>query len=184
MDDTARLQLQKMITANNVEDNTNLIRQLKHSVLLQKDINQLELIKLQLKSHELDEGNEVKQKEKEQQIYQMGIEQCSFLFTYYTDLFNRIRKNEIDMNILNKFLNVLQNIEDGKLDQHEGSFAVGSLLKEMYIDSALRKADKLNEPEIVKKESIKIDWKEYKEIQEKKQKDFVRQPVNSIRLKK
>ena len=41
MDDNARLQLQKMIKANDVEDMTELIRDLKHSVLLRDDINKL-----------------------------------------------------------------------------------------------------------------------------------------------
>ena len=34
-------------------------------------------------------------------------------------------------------INVLHNIEEGKLDQHEGSFEVGKLLKEIYIDLSL-----------------------------------------------
>ena len=44
--------------------------------------------------------------------------------------------------MLNKFLNVLKQIEDGKIDQHEGSYMVGTILKEIYIDSALKKAEK------------------------------------------
>jgi hypothetical protein len=55
-----------------------------------------------------------------------------------------VRKDEIDITILNKFLDVLKQIEDGKLDQHEGSFLVGTILKELYVDSALKKAEKLN----------------------------------------
>jgi hypothetical protein len=30
------------------------------------------------------------------------------------------------------------------LDQHEGSFIVGTILKELYIDSALKRGDKLD----------------------------------------
>ena len=41
MDDNQRLHLQKMIAANNVEDNTELIRQLKHSHVLREDVNNL-----------------------------------------------------------------------------------------------------------------------------------------------
>ena len=59
------------------------------------------------------------------------------------DIYNKIRKDEIDMTILLKFLDVLKKIEDNELDQHEGSFEVGKLLKELYVDSALRKAEKL-----------------------------------------
>ena len=41
MDEKSRLHLQKMIAANDVEDQTPLIRQLKHSTLIQNDINNL-----------------------------------------------------------------------------------------------------------------------------------------------
>ena len=52
------------------------------------------------------------------------------------------------------------------MDQHEGSFLVGSILKELYIDSALRKAEKLDangEPrEEPKKPEKDISWKQFK----------------------
>ena len=32
--------------------------------------------------------------------------------------------------------------ENGKTDQHEASFKIGKLLKELYIDSALKQAEK------------------------------------------
>jgi hypothetical protein len=154
MDDRQRLQLQKMIKANDVEDQTQLIRDLKHSHLLQNDINAL--LKLKAKyNNNLD------------LIQQSAPMECNFLFTYYTDIYNKIRKDEIDLKILNKFLNVLRQIEDGELDQHEGSFVVGTLLKEIYVDSALRKADKLNEEHEKEQEKtlepvINMSWKEYK----------------------
>ena len=47
------------------------------------------------------------------------------------------------MDILLQLINVLHYIEDGAVDQHEGSVMVGKLLKEIYIDGAVRKADKL-----------------------------------------
>lgn len=45
MDDTQRIQLQQLIKTNNVEDQTGLIRELKHSVKLRTDINNMLLIK-------------------------------------------------------------------------------------------------------------------------------------------
>ena len=45
MDNNQRLHLQKMINANNVEDNTDLIRQLKHSHILREDVNNLIMLK-------------------------------------------------------------------------------------------------------------------------------------------
>jgi hypothetical protein len=46
--------------------------------------------------------------------------------------------------LMDKFLNVLERIENGELDQHEGSFIVGTILKELYIDSALKRGEKLD----------------------------------------
>jgi hypothetical protein len=157
MDANARLHLQEMVKANNVEDQTELIRELKHSHLLQEDINNLIMIM-------------AKNKNDPEKVNQLGMEECSFLFTYYTDIYNKIRKDEIDLKILNKFLNVLQRIENGEIDQHEGSYFVGQLLKELYVDSALKKAGKLEEqnktePVPEKNGGMKVSWKDFKKFQ-------------------
>ena len=81
MDSNARLQLQKMVKANNVEDQTELIRELKHSYLLQDDINILIKIKNTYKNDQ-------------DKIHKQGMEECSFLFTYYTDIYNKIRNGK------------------------------------------------------------------------------------------
>ena len=127
MDDNQRLQLQNMIQANNVEDQTSLIRNLKHSMILRTQVTQLVL----LKSNYGDDAEKINIE---------GMRECNFLFTYYTDIYNKVRKGELDLQMLTKFLDVLKDIEDGVLNQHEGSFQVGSILKEMYVDSALKKA--------------------------------------------
>lgn len=154
MDDNQRLHLQKMITANNVEDSTDLIRRLKHSHILRENVDNL--IMLKAKYH--DDPEKI-------QLEAMG--QCNFLFTYYTDIYNKIRKDEIDLKILYNAIDVLRDIEDCKLDQHEGAFAFGTLLKQIYVDSALKKAEKLNaetgdkEPEY-KGPQVNISWTEFK----------------------
>jgi hypothetical protein len=161
MNEDQKLQLQKMINANNVSDQTDLIRRLKHSQIFKNEINTMMLIKGKYR------GNEEKIKEE-------CIQECGFLYSYYTDLFNKIKNDEIDLSILFKFIDVLKKIEDGEVDQHEGAFLVGTLLKEIYIDSALKKADKLNkkydlEKKEVESEPIKnISWKQFKEKNNKK----------------
>jgi len=158
MDDKARLQLQNMIKANNVEDQTGLIRELKHSVILRENIGKL--LELMKKYGDDQEG-----------LNMECMCECSFLFNYYTDIYNKVRKNEIDLQILYKFLGVLQDIEEGNVDQHEGSFIVGTLLKELYVDSALKKADKLNKEhendndnEEQREPALQISWKDYKKM--------------------
>ena len=152
MDEKSRLQLNNMLSANNVLDQTELIRNLKHSHILRNNINEL----ISLRAKHMDNDNALKME---------AMISCEFLCTYYTDLYNKIRKDEIDLKILFEFINVLEKIEEGKLDQHEGSFEVGTLLKKIYIDSALRKADKLNKDEVVfepQKPLVDISWKDYK----------------------
>ena len=153
MDDKQRLQLSNMLKTNNVEDQTELIRTLKHSIILRKDLNNM--IELRTKYAGDDD-----------KIYEECAGKCNFLFNYYTDIFNKIRKNELDISLFNQFLDVLEKIEDGEMDQHEGSFEVGTILKKIYVDSALKKADKLNENEVIKEEpkhaTNKISWKQFK----------------------
>ena len=57
--------------------------------------------------------------------------------TVYTDIYNKVKKEELDLATLEKMLNVLGRIETGELDQHSGAHEVGKLLKKMYIDAAL-----------------------------------------------
>ena len=160
MDDKTRLQLQNMIKANNAEDQTSLIRELKHSDIFKKEIATL----LNLKKQYANDQDK---------LHMECMIECSFLFNYYTDLYNKIRKDEIDMEILYQFLDVLKQIEDGMVDQHEGSFMVGTLLKKIYVDSALKKADKLereraaeaaNTPVVVREDPVEISWKQFKRM--------------------
>ena len=155
MNDSQRLQLQNMIKANNVEDQTQLIRNLKHSLLLRNEVNNMILIK-------------AKYRDDPEKINLECVKECNFLFNYYTDIYNKLRKDELDVNLFFKLLDILKSIEDEELDQHEGSFKVGTILKEIYIDSSLKKAEKLNEnaekPPEPKKPEVQISWKQFKSI--------------------
>jgi hypothetical protein len=158
MNDLERLNLQKMIQANDAENNTNLIRNLKHSKLILTDVD--ELLNLKKQYSRMAKSNPTA-------FEQMCVNKCQFLFNNYTDIFNKVKKDEIDLNILIRLLNVLHSIEEGQVDQHEGSFEVGKLLKEIYIDSALRKADKLDEKYSTDKQEKqippkKMTWMDFK----------------------
>tara|TARA_B000000477_G_C5972219_1_gene176907 strand:- start:35 stop:526 length:492 start_codon:yes stop_codon:yes gene_type:complete len=163
MDKNERIQLDKMLRANNTEDCTNEIREKKHSKLLKNDVKKM--IELKEKYKRLKYSNK-------NQYETMLKSQCSFIYEKYTDIFNRINKDEIDFDILWKFLDVLEKIEAGELDQHEGSYAVGSLLKQIYIDSSIKKGEKIDK-KYAKKKKTKVDktknisWNEYKNLNNK-----------------
>jgi len=157
MDQTDRLNLKKMIQNNDVEDCTSQIRSKKHSPLIQKDV--LKLIQLKKQYEYLDN----------EKFDDLVVSQCNFIFTNYTDIFNKVKKDEINLETLFEFLNILKAIEDGKLDQHEGAFEVGKILKKMYIDSALMKSEKLDKETgkmVVKPVAVakNISWNQFKKM--------------------
>ena len=79
-------------------------------------------------------------------LYKNILEQkCGFLWQNYTNLFNRLIKDELNLNILSAFINTLKQIEDGELDQHEASYKIGDVLKKMYIDSAMTRQKKIDD---------------------------------------
>ena len=156
MNDNQRLQLQEMIKANNVEDQTDIIRQLKHSVILRENIKNMMMIKSRFTE--------------QTEIHRECMMTSSFLFQYYTDIYNKILQDELNYELMEQFLNVLERIENGELDQHEGSFIVGTLLKELYIDSALKRGEKLDKEYADAKpkplEGTNISWKQFKQQQQ------------------
>jgi hypothetical protein len=160
MDTLDRLNLNKMINANNVEDCTEEIRKKKHSQLIRDDV--IRLMTLKKKYSRLAQSNP-------QQFDAMCVSQCNFIFNGYMDIFNKVKKDEMNMDILHQLLDVLKNIEECRLDQHTGAFEVGKLLKAMYIDSALLKADKIDKKtgkkiETPKPQEKKISWAEFKAL--------------------
>ena len=158
MNDADRLQLKKLINENKetAVDQTNLIRQLKHSHILRDNVQSL----IDLKEKYKDDDDSI-------QLY--GISECSFLFNYYTDIYNKIKNDEINLEMLYKFFDVLEKIENNEIDQHEASFEIGTVLKEIYVDSALKKENKLDNSDntnrdeiIIRPVSEHISYKEYK----------------------
>ena len=82
-----------------------------------------------------------------------------------------MKKEEIKLSTLWDLLNVLERIENNELDQHAGAYEVGMLLKQIYVDGALMKSEKLDSKtgKKIKKpnNTKKISWKEYKAMQSK-----------------
>jgi hypothetical protein len=154
-----KLQLQEMIKTNDVEDKTDLIRATKHSKLIREQVKLLEQLKQQ--HYELYKNNF-------QDFDTLTVEKCSFLFQNYTDIYNKVLKNEVNLEILNKFLDALELIENGEVDQHEASVKVGTYLKELYVDSALKKTEKMDAENSNKddknNEFVEISWSEYKRV--------------------
>jgi|TARA_B110000259_G_C13670886_1_gene264276 hypothetical protein len=74
----------------------------------------------------------------------------------YTLIYNKLLKNDLDIKILYKFLDVLETIENGTSDQHEASYEIGLLLKKIYVDKKLEDA-----PNNFVSPTKNISWKKY-----------------------
>lgn len=159
MNSNEKLNLKRLIDENHCEDNTDNIRKLKHSVKMRDDIRKIEQLK---------KSNAAMRRLQPTEFAELCQKESTFLFNNYTDIFNKILKDEIDLLIMTKMLSILKMIEDGKVDQHEGSYAFGKVLKELYIDSAIKHGDNLDkEHESDKVEPVEgktISWKQYKKI--------------------
>ena len=152
MDSQDRLNLKRLISEYKPEETTEKIRDLKHSSKIKEDVERY--LKLKSKYARLPRQTQL-------QMYQ---NQCSFLYENYTNIFNKLVKEQLDLTILYRLLIVLKGIEDEKYDQHEGSVMVGQILKQLYIDSALKGGNQ-NEKKPKKerkRKGKKISWTEYK----------------------
>jgi len=159
LSDDERLQLKKLISESDAADNTEHIRKVKHSVPIRDSIRAMDTLKVSHKA--LKEADP-------QAFEELCKEKARFLYDNYTDIFNKVLKDEIDFRIMSRLLIVLKLIEDEKVDQHEGSVMVGKILKELYLDSAVKHADALNqqrEPDVEPEPKVEpkaISWKKYK----------------------
>jgi hypothetical protein len=145
------IDLKRLISQADCEDNTANIRTLKHSPRIRADMEVLV-------KYLADAGSAATDDE--------AREVAPFLATHYGDIFKRIVKHEIDLGIMHQVLLVLEAIESGTLDQHQGSVVVGKLLKELYLDSAVRHGQHLDEAyaqeQVPKEEGKSVSWSTYK----------------------
>ncbi len=152
MDSKDRLNLKKLITEYKPEETTNKIRDLKHSMKIKNDVETIILTKRKYANLKKDT------------IERMCSNKASFLFNNYYNIYNRLMKDQLNLEILGRLIMVLKSIEEGRYDQHEASTIVGQILKEMYIDSALRgeKTKSKSGKAERKKKGKNVSWNDFK----------------------
>jgi len=161
LNDDERLHLDKMIKEFNADDNTTQIRTLRHSRKIKENVERLLNLKRKYPRMRLNDKDKFEK---------LVISHCNFLWNNYTNIFNRLMRDEMDINILYTFIDKLRAIEDGEEDQHEASVGVGKILKRLYIDSALRREKKYetNDDGTKKKErkpQANLTWAKFKASQ-------------------
>ena len=147
------LKLNDMIKEGDCIDNTDTIRQLKHSSLITQNLNSL----LRIKKKYKDEHIIVDLKELDEEC----LKECRFLFDNYTSIYNKLLRDQIDLKVFYKFLYYLKQIEDGQLTFYQASYEIGTLLKSMYVDPIVEDKEKEKE----KSRNVKsISWDEFKKL--------------------
>lgn len=152
IDDETRLNFDNMLKESGAEDNTQKIRQLKHSDKIRNQVAIMQDIKK--KYSRLGKKS----------IEKMLETKCYWLWKNYTNIFNKLKKDELNLQILDKFLSTLKDVETKMMDQHEASVKIGQILKELYVDSALQKEKKREKhrKKKLKPPRVNISWNEYK----------------------
>ena len=161
MNEQESLDLKRMVGEINCDNNTDRIRKLKHSSEIAHNVKKIADIRKQMPQLSHSE------------LLSKCQTECAFLYSHYTDIFHKCICGEVDLVMMGKFLTVLQMIENGTVDQHEGSVYIGKILKEIYVDSALKRADALDAAAAAatsadgdqappKPVAKSISWKEFK----------------------
>jgi hypothetical protein len=138
MSQNQKLKLDELIKNSDFKDNTEHIRGVKHSSKIEDDIYRF----LSLKKKYSRTSKET--------FESMCMRQCSFLFNNYTDIYNRLIRDELNLELFGKFIQILKKIENGEEDQTSASVMVGTILKEIYVDTALRRENKNKQKEDTK----------------------------------
>ena len=152
MDNNRKRELERLIQENDTKDQTQSIKERKHSSKLRDQVLTLYAIKY-------------KQQHKSMEAMQEMIKrECEFLYTDYRELYEILTTKHMDLGMMLKMLELLGNIENSKMTQHESSFALGQMLKEMYIDPKInQRVEELDDNnEVIDVEPIELSWKHYK----------------------
>lgn len=157
-----RLNLKKMISqSQDFVDHTEDIRRVKHSGLLLDSMRDIEKLKRAKRDLQLSDP---------EAFETMCRETAPLMYNLYRDIFRKLVKDEINLVIMVKLIRVLEMIEQGQMDQNEGSVMVGKVLKDLYVDSAVREGDRLD----------KEREKEREQTQEKEDPSAQREPAKQI----
>ena len=154
------LNLQSLMSAAKgvQQDNTDYIRKHKISSSIRKDVERMKELKSR---YTIEQQNE-------ESFVELCRQECSYLFMQQPGIFYRLFKNELDLTLLQKVIDTLQQIEDGHINQHDASVNIGQLVADLYTDSALKAAANLDakNPAEAKPEAKRpvhsISWSEYR----------------------
>tara|TARA_B110000503_G_C7135877_1_gene408758 strand:- start:397 stop:990 length:594 start_codon:yes stop_codon:yes gene_type:complete len=135
-----RLDLKQLMRSSegDYQDNTDGIRRLKHSDLILADIHVMEKLKVEFRDMRESRPNE---------FSELCRKKCSFMYNAYTDIYNRQYKDNLDTKVMEEALVTLKKIENGEINQQEGSVLMGKLFYKVFVNSAVKQEEAINESE-------------------------------------
>jgi hypothetical protein len=148
MNEEQRLQLSELMKTNNTVDNTEVIRNLRHSKKIRKCVETIESIRINNPDADL------------KRLDELCMESAGFLFRNYTVIYNKLIRNQLDINMFYVFLDKIKDIENGKLTQQDAAYDIGMLLRNMYIDPRMKEMEEKKEPDY--KKGKNISWGDFK----------------------
>lgn len=159
MNEAEQQKLEEIIQRNNVQDNTKKIQKLKHSDKIRKDVAQIRNVKRRIKTKDF------------RRLDSECSRHCVFLYRHYPNIYNKLLKDEIDIQILYKFLDALEAIEKGEKTQHEASYDIGMLLRKLYVEKKVDIHNDPNKPKDKKtrqnnRKGSKVSYADFKKMNE------------------
>jgi hypothetical protein len=120
-------QLQDLMerTKGGYVDSTNMIREFKHSRSMLSEIVNLRAIR-QIYSDPVE-------------LRSQSFECAPFLANHFQSIFMRIVKGDLDLDILEKAVYILKDIEEGKFNQEEGAKKFSAMMLELYAQGIVKK---------------------------------------------
>ena len=69
----------------------------------------------------------------------------------------------MNLSLMMRLLEILEKIENKELNQHEGSFLLGNILKSIYVDTKLEETEGENDKSETN-EVMNLSWNEFKRM--------------------
>jgi len=113
--------LDDIIKEHKIEDNTDYVVNNKKASIIRKEFNALLKIK---KIHGHEKIN-------------LSKMQAPYLYKNYKSIFDKIIKEDFNVELFKDLIDILDKIENKKIDLHEGSFIFGKKLKNIFVDKRI-----------------------------------------------
>lgn len=150
MNEEERVTLEKLVKQYDCEETTDLVRKVKPSIKIRESMDKLVKLKSSVDYETFQKTAHVD-----------GV----YMYENYTNIFNKFVEGELNLEIFERFIVMLERIESGELDQHDASYKIGMLLKDIYIDKKFEMEDEENPEDKFTAPTNNISWKEYKKTQ-------------------